>query len=110
MTLAGPLGSRRRCRTSPTTNPARCKRSNPTETSASNTNPYSWAATGDDATDGWLYFQQTYDWKGRPLVTTNTDNTFKSASYGGCGCAGGQVVTLTDEVNRKQKIYADVLG
>lgn len=94
------------------------KQSNPTETSASGSNPYSWTATGDDATAGWLYTQQTYDWKGRPLVTTNTDNTTKSASYGGCGCAGGQVVTLIDEgtvdggvaKRRQQKIYADVLG
>jgi YD repeat-containing protein len=86
------------------------KQSNPTETSASGTTPYSWAATGDDATAGWLYSQQTYDWKGRPLVTTNTDNTTKSASYGGCGCAGGEVVTLTDEATRTQKIYSDVLG
>lgn len=86
------------------------KQSNPTETSASGVNPYNWTATGDDATNGWLYTQQTYDWKGRPLVTTNPDTTFKSASYGGCGCAGGQVVTLTDEVSRQQKIYSDVLG
>ena len=27
-----------------------------------------------------------------------------------CGCAGGEVVTLTDEVGRQQKVYADVLG
>jgi YD repeat-containing protein len=86
------------------------KQSNPTETSASGNNPYSWSATGDDATAGWLDTQQTYDWKGRPLVTTNTDSTTKSASYGGCGCAGGQVVTLTDEVGRHQKVYSDVLG
>jgi len=90
------------------------KQSNPTETSASGSNPYSWTATGDDATTnggtGWIYTQQTYDWKGRPLVTVNTDNTYKSASYGGCGCAGSQVITLTDEVSRQQKIYSDVLG
>ena len=94
------------------------KQSNPTETSASGTNPYSWTATGDDATAGWLYTQQTYDWKGRPLVTTNTDDTTKTASYGGCGCAGGEVVTLTDEgtidggtaKRRQQKVYSDVLG
>ena len=88
------------------------KSSNPTETSASSTsdNPYDWPATGDDAVAGWMYTQQTYDWKGRPLVTTNTDNTTKSASYGGCGCAGGEVVTLTDETSRQQKVYSDVLG
>jgi hypothetical protein len=53
-----------------------------------------------------------------PLVTTNTDGTTKEASYAGCGCAGGEVVTLTDEgtidggvaKRRQQKIYSDVLG
>lgn len=90
------------------------KQSNPTETNASGSNPYAWTATGDDdpnnSGSGWVYTQQTYDWKGRPLVTTNTDNTTKTASYAGCGCAGGEVVTLTDEVGRRQKVYADVLG
>ena len=88
------------------------KRSNPAEITAG------WVPTGDDAA-GWLYTQQTYDWKGRPLVTINPDTTSKSASYGGCGCAGGEVVTLTDEgttladgspKKRQQKIYSDVLG
>jgi YD repeat-containing protein len=86
------------------------KQSNPTETNGA------WAPGGDDA--GWLYTQKTYDWKGRPLVTTNPDNTTKEASYSGCGCAGGEVTTLTDEgiledgvaKRRQQKIYADVLG
>ncbi|MCM3870120.1 MAG: hypothetical protein ND895_05415, partial [Pyrinomonadaceae bacterium] len=96
------------------------KQSNPTETSvtisASPLEPYSWLATGDDEYNaqteegGWVYSLQTYDWKGRPLVTTNTDTTTKTASYTGCGCAGGEVVTLTDEVNRRQKLYTDVLG
>ena len=53
-------------------------------------------------------------------MTTNPDGTTKTASYGGCGCAGGEVVTLTDEgtidpadgqsKRRQQKIYHDVLG
>jgi YD repeat-containing protein len=93
------------------------KTSNPTETSASGT-PTQWAAAGDDASAGWLYTQQTYDWKGWPLVTTNTDGTTKEASYAGCGCAGGAVLTMTDEgtldggvaTRRQQKAYADVLG
>jgi YD repeat-containing protein len=79
------------------------KQSNPTEMNGN------WAPVGDDAA-GWIYTEQSYDWKGRPLTTTNTDGTQKYASYGGCGCAGGEVVTLTDEVGRQQKIYSDVLG
>ncbi len=96
----------------------------------SQTNPIEmtgvWTATDADATAqggfGWIFTTQTYDWKGRPMVTTNTDLTTKEASYGGCGCAGGEVVTLTDEgtvissggtnvaKKRQQRIYSDVLG
>ena len=87
------------------------KQSNPTEVNAL------WLPSGDDAA-GIYYTQQTYDWKGRPLVTTNPDNTTKEASYSGCGCAGGEVVTLTDEgtidagvaKRRQRRIYSDVLG
>jgi hypothetical protein len=64
------------------------------------------------------YTTQTYDWKGRPRITTNPDGTTKEASYSGCGCAGGEVITLTDEgtldagvvKRRQQKIYSDILG
>ncbi len=104
------------------------KQSNPAETSLSTVSltmpvyPYNWQPAGDDDPNnggaGWIDSSQTYDWKGRPRVTTNTDGTTKSASYGGCGCAGGEVVTLTDEgtlVNsqpqhRQQRIYSDVVG
>jgi YD repeat-containing protein len=87
------------------------KVSNPTEVNSS------WTPSGDDK-DGFYYTTQTYDWKGRPLVTTNPDNTTREASYAGCGCAGGEVVTLLDEgtidtgvaKRRKQKVYSDVLG
>jgi len=93
------------------------KTSNPTETSASGT-PFQWNTAGDDAATGWLYTEQTYDWKGRPLRTTHPNTTYKEAAYSGCGCAGGQVVTLTDEgtvdggveKRRQQKIFSDVLG
>ena len=93
------------------------KTSNPTETDAEGA-PSEWDTVGDDESAGWIYMQQTYDWKGRPLVTTNQDGTTKTASYAGCGCAGGQVVTLTDEgtidsgeaKKRQQKVYSDVLG
>ncbi len=79
------------------------KQSNPGEINGS------WVPSGDDAA-GLLYTQQTYDWKGRPLVTTNTDGTQKYVSYTACGCAGSEVTTLTDEVGRQQKIYSDVFG
>jgi YD repeat-containing protein len=79
--------------------------SNPTEVSGAD-----WTPAGDDAA-GWVYTTQSYDWKGRPLDTIHeTDGTVKYASYSGCGCAGGEVVTLTDEVGRQQKVYSDVLG
>src|ERR1041385_7745648 len=92
------------------------KTSNPTETNASGA-PSQWTTAGDDAAAGWIYTQQSYDWKGRPLVTTNQDGTTRTASYAGCGCAGGEVTTLTDEgtidagvaKKRQQKIYKDVL-
>jgi YD repeat-containing protein len=95
---------------------------NPVETTEPSTlgivNPFSWSPAGDDANVAWPYTEQTYDWKGRPLVTTNQDGTYKSASYAGCGCAGGEVVTLTDEgtidggnaKRRQQKIYSDAIG
>lgn len=84
--------------------------SNPTEINGS------YVPSGDDlynsATDqgGYRFASQTYDWKGRPLETINQDGTVKYASYDGCGCAGGEVVTLTDEVGRQQKIYSDILS
>jgi YD repeat-containing protein len=97
------------------------QRSNPAETSisipepAASINPFAWQPTGDDAQ--WVYTMQTYDWKGRPRVTTNpsmtgnpADTTSKETSYSGCGCAGGEVVTLTDEVGRRLKVFSDVLG
>ncbi len=86
--------------------------SNPAEITSS------WVPTGDDVA-GFYYTQQTYDWKGRPLITTNPDGTTKEISYAGCGCAGGEVATLTNEgttdasgtlKKRQQKIYSDVLG
>jgi YD repeat-containing protein len=88
------------------------RQSVPTETDE-NTDPI-----GDDAA-GYLYRQQTFDWKGRPLVTTNTDGTQSEAQYGGCGCAGGETVTLLGEnlagqneaaKRRKQMVYSDFLG
>ncbi|HYJ86711.1 MAG TPA: S8 family serine peptidase [Pyrinomonadaceae bacterium] len=79
------------------------QQSNPTEISEG------WATVGDDAA-GWVWTNQSYDWKGRPLVTTNADSSTTEASYGGCGCAGGEVMTVRDERGRRRKITKDVLG
>ncbi|MCA1639359.1 MAG: hypothetical protein LC768_13670, partial [Acidobacteria bacterium] len=84
-----------------------------------------WNPSGDDLTRRWLWTQAEYDWKGRVTKETNTDGTFKTVSYTGCGCAGGQVTTVQGEEiiekdwqgnnpvslgRRTQKIYADILG
>jgi YD repeat-containing protein len=78
------------------------------------TNPFEmdggWAPAGDDAAGYQFNPANTFDWKGRPLKTYNMDGTYKEVSYAGCGCAGGEVVTITDEVDRQQKVYSDVLG
>jgi YD repeat-containing protein len=79
------------------------QQSNPTEVTSAG------VPTGDDAA-GWLYSRQDYDWKGRPTVATNSDQTTRETSYGGCGCAGGEVVTIRDEVSRRQRVTYDVLG
>jgi YD repeat-containing protein len=68
-----------------------------------------WLATGDDAA-GWVWTLQQYDWKGRPTLTINPDGTTKLVEYGGCGCAGGEVVTVRDEVGRKERVTSDALG
>jgi YD repeat-containing protein len=77
--------------------------SNPTEVNSS------WLPAGDDA-DGVHYSLLTFDWKGRTRRTIHTDGTYTEASYSGCGCAGSEVATLTDEMNRQSKVYSDVLG
>ena len=97
------------------------KESNPTETNASGSY-LQWPATGDDSLanggSGWVYTNQTYDWNSRPLSMTNPDGTTKTASYDGCGCAGGDTVTfsnegtLADGISKRsqQKVYRDMLG
>ncbi len=69
----------------------------------------SWVPVAEDAA-GWVLTSQTYDWKGRPLVTTNPDGSTRESVYGGCGCAGGEVTTLRDERGRRRKLTMDVLG
>ena len=95
----------------------RIKTSNPTETSATGS-PFVWAATGADVSTGWKFTHQTYDWKGRVKSTINQDGTTRTAEYSACGCAGGDVVTLTDEgtlvggvpKTRRQTLHHDVVG
>ena len=70
----------------------------------------SWVPADEDATAGWVYSAQVYDWKGRPTLTVNADGTTKEAQYGGCGCAGGAVVLTRDEIGRRQKVVSDILG
>ncbi len=74
--------------------------SNPTEINGS------WAPTGDDS-GGYIWSQQSYDWKGRPKITTNQDGSTKQYDYGGCGCTGEATVTVTDEVGRKTRQISD---
>lgn len=79
------------------------QRTNPAEINGS------WVPTGDDAA-GWASTLQTYDWNGRPLRTTNPDGTYRENTYGGCGCAGGDQVTMVDERGRRKRYTNDVLG
>lgn len=79
------------------------QQSNPTEINAY------WAPYGDDAA-GWVWSNQAYDWQGRPTVSTDQEGKTKEVLYGGCGCAGGQVVVTRDEVGRRQKMTYDILG
>lgn len=70
-----------------------------------------WTPAGTDAA-GWNWTTTSYDWKARPLLVTNPGSsaTTKEYYYGGCGCAGGDVVVARDEVGRRQKVTRDALG
>ncbi len=80
------------------------QQTNPTEIDSS------WQPAGDNVAAGWIWRYQSYDWQGRSTVSTNQDGTTKEILYGGCGCAGGQVVVTRDEVGRRQKMTYDILG
>jgi len=67
-----------------------------------------WLVTGDDA--AWVYTLHSYDWKGRPTLTTLPDGSTRENTYGGCGCAGGEVTIVRDERGRRRKFTMDVLG
>ncbi|HKR59091.1 MAG TPA: hypothetical protein VJS64_05105, partial [Pyrinomonadaceae bacterium] len=69
----------------------------------------SWVPTAEDAA-GWVWTIQEYDWKGRPTVTTLPGGATRENTYGGCGCAGGEVTTVRDERGRRRKLSKDVLG
>ena len=69
----------------------------------------SWVPAGDDQA-GWVLTYQTYDWRGRPKVTTLPGGATRENTYGGCGCAGGEVTTVRDERGRRRKLTKDVLG
>jgi len=78
------------------------QQSNPTEINSS------WTPVGDDS--AWVYTVQAYDWKGRPTLTTTPDGSTRENTYGGCGCAGGQVTTARDENGRRRRATMDSLG
>jgi YD repeat-containing protein len=99
------------------------RRSVPTEINTS------WVAYGDDSARGFIYDYSYYDWKGRTVRTVPSDSTGSDGkdtlfSYAGCGCAGGQVTTVSGPVTtavdvsgttqttkrRTQKSYEDILG
>lgn len=63
---------------------------------------------GDDAA-GFIWATQTYDWNGRPLLTTLPYGNTLENTYGGCGCAGGDVTTIRDERGRRRRMTMDVL-
>lgn len=86
------------------------QRSNAAETNSSVEISSQWVAAGDDEGVGWTFSTQVYDWKGRPTVTTNSDGTQRVLTYGGCGCAGGEVVTSRDEAGRQRRTTADTFG
>ena len=68
-----------------------------------------WVPTAEDSA-GWVWTFQSYDYKSRPLQTTNPDGTTKVISYGGCGCAGGEVTTIQDEHGRQRRLTKDTFG
>jgi RHS repeat-associated protein len=92
------------------------QQSNPAEmttgTGVPNATTSGWTPINDapQTSTAWIFSRQEYDWKGRPTVSTNADGTTRTNSYAGCGCAGGEVVTTTDERGRQKKLSHDVLG
>lgn len=102
------------------------KQYNPAEVSVDPgdlSNARAWVPAGPDATppgQEWPSSATEYDWKGRVRREVNADGTDRLTEYNGCGCAGGEVVTLKGElvpshdssgfVRRMQRVYHDILG
>ncbi|HBB90011.1 MAG TPA: hypothetical protein DC047_20600 [Blastocatellia bacterium] len=81
------------------------EQSNPTEFKIQD----GWVPWGDDVA-GWRSTLQGYDWKGRPLQTTNSDGTTRVITYEGCGCAGGEITRVQDEHGRQRRYTQDIFG
>ena len=79
------------------------RQTNPTEINVN------WIPKGDDAA-GFVWSSQAYDWQGQQTLSTNQEGVARSVIYDGCGCAGVQTVTVTDETGRRQREFHDVLG
>ncbi len=76
------------------------RQSVPTEVSVSGS---TWTPSGDDATRGWLWTYQKYDWKGRVVRKINTDGADSSSER-------VPIPNTSNYARRKQKIYEDILG
>ncbi|HZW05825.1 MAG TPA: fibronectin type III domain-containing protein, partial [Phycisphaerales bacterium] len=84
-------------------------------------NARAWVPAGEDAApQGWPHSTTEYDWRGRPKKVIDLDGKDSLFEYGGCGCAGGELVTVkgkqvaipgTNGLGRRtQRVYHDVLG
>lgn len=79
-----------------------------------------WVPAGEDAAPQWPHTTTEYDWKGRPKRVVNLEGKDSLIEYGGCGCAGGEVVTVKGEEvpvsglaglkRRTQRVYNDIFG
>jgi YD repeat-containing protein len=65
--------------------------------------------TGDDAS-AYRWTKTTYDALDRPTQILHPDNNTIEYSYVGCGCAGGETVTLRDEREKYRRTTSDFLG
>ena len=74
----------------------------------------SWVAIDDDDINnggwGWAYTVSQFDYNDRTTQRTNPDTSYMTLGYTGCGCAGSQSVTVTDERGKKSKQVYDFLG